>query len=185
MINRINSIVNNDLIFISIPSYRDNYCKKTVRSIFDNAKYPEKIRLGIYEQNNTNNEGELCDKYKKYRHQIRYLRSDYKEAKGPLYARAKIYQHLYKNEKYFLMIDSHSLFLPNWDVEMIKQLKLGNNNVVTEMNREIYTMDLDEEEAIDEMIEEEEYQMNDYDDEEAQFAHDAEYGEDYYNNDGY
>lgn len=69
--------------------------------------------------------------------------------------------------------------------DMIKQFKLGNNNIVTEMNREIYSLDFDAEEAIDEMIAEEENEMYDYDDEEAQFAHDAEYGEDYYNNDGY
>lgn len=120
---------NNNLIFISIPSYRDQYCSETIKSIFDNAKYPNNIRLGVYEQNNSNNKGELCDRYKQYKNQIRYLRSDYRDAKGPLYARAKIYQKLYRNEKYFLMIDSHSLFLPNWDDEMIKQLKFLNKKV--------------------------------------------------------
>ena len=123
-----NVALNNDLIFISVPSYRDSYCKKTLNTMFKHAKYPQNIRVGIYEQNSENQE-ERCDIHNKYKNQIRYLKSDYRDAKGPLYARARINQHLYNNERYVLMIDSHSYFLKNWDVEMIKQLNYLNKRV--------------------------------------------------------
>ena len=40
-----NIALNNDLIFISVPSYRDSYCKKTLNTMFKHAKYPQNISL--------------------------------------------------------------------------------------------------------------------------------------------
>ena len=42
----------NNNIFISIASYRDKNCTKTIKSIYENAKYPENIFIGICQQNN-------------------------------------------------------------------------------------------------------------------------------------
>jgi hypothetical protein len=96
--------------------------------MFKHAKYPQNLRVGIYEQN-SENQKERCDLHNKYKNQIKYLRSNYRDAKGPLYARARINQQLYDNEEYILMIDSHSYFLKNWDVEMIKQLNYLHKQV--------------------------------------------------------
>ncbi len=43
-----------DLIFISIASYRDPLCIKTIKSIFKQSKEPDKIRIGLCIQNDTN-----------------------------------------------------------------------------------------------------------------------------------
>ena len=47
----------NNNIFISIASYRDKNCTKTIESIYENAKYPENIfsitggrHVGQYEE---------------------------------------------------------------------------------------------------------------------------------------
>jgi hypothetical protein len=53
---------------------------------------------------------------------IRVLRVDAGEAKGPVYARAMVEQHLFRDEQYYMNIDSHSLCVPGWDVEAIQQL---------------------------------------------------------------
>ena len=43
------------------------------------------------------------------------------DAKNAYYARYKIMQ-LYTNETYFMQIDSHIRFVPNWDTEHIKMI---------------------------------------------------------------
>ena len=40
-------------IFVSIASYRDENCPKTLYSLFKNAKYPERVFVGICQQNKT------------------------------------------------------------------------------------------------------------------------------------
>ena len=106
-------------IFVSIASYRDIQCKDTIKDLFAKAKYPKGIILGICDQSKEKNEACMVDKYKK---QIRLLKLDPAEAKGPLYARALI-TRLYYNEHYFLMIDSHTVFDQDWDINLIKQIE--------------------------------------------------------------
>tara|TARA_Y100001980_G_C14373060_1_gene177395 strand:- start:313 stop:714 length:402 start_codon:yes stop_codon:yes gene_type:complete len=66
---------------------------------------------------------------------------------------------------------------------MLKDIKLGKNTLVTDLNKEIYSLEMDESGIIDEMIDNEVNNMIDYDDYDD--YDDPEYGEDYYNNDGY
>ena len=65
----------------------------------------------------------------------------------------------------------------------LKELKLGKNHLVTDLNKEIYSFELDEQAIIQSRIEEEVYDLNDFDG--IENIDDPEYGEDYYNNDGY
>ena len=54
---------------------------------------------------------------------------DYKDAKGPTYARYYC-ADLWRGEQYFLQIDSHTTFVKDWDVdliEMIEMIKLDPN----------------------------------------------------------
>ena len=50
-----------------------------------------------------------------FANQIRYEHVDPVFAKGPCWARHRA-QSFYQGEDYFLQIDSHTQFLPNWDV---------------------------------------------------------------------
>lgn len=111
-----------ETIFVSIPSYRDIDCKNTLQNLFSNAKYPELIYVGVFQQNDINNSEEQCSVDEKYQNNVRYKTVSYTEAKGPFYARAVINNHLYQGEKYYLMIDAHSIFLNNWDERMKNQL---------------------------------------------------------------
>ena len=47
-------------IFVSIASFRDPDCKETLKSLFTNAKHPERVYVGICEQNATNAPNEIC-----------------------------------------------------------------------------------------------------------------------------
>ena len=107
-------------IFVSIASYRDNQCKPTIKDLYEKAKYPKNINVCICDQ--WKKKDELCGTIAKYKDNITTLKLDSDEAKGPLYARALINTH-YHDEKYFLMIDSHSKFDQNWDVNLISQIK--------------------------------------------------------------
>ena len=65
----------------------------------------------------------------------------------------------------------------------MKEIKLGKNHLVTDLNKEIYSFELDEQGIIEERIEDDVFELNDYD--VVENIDDPEYGEDYYNNDGY
>jgi len=107
-------------IFVSIASYRDSQCKNTIKELFTKAKNPQNIILGICDQ--SKEKEEACGIINKYKANIRALKLDPEEARGPLYARALI-MPLYHNEDYFLQIDSHTLCDKDWDVTLIDQIE--------------------------------------------------------------
>ena len=111
---------NQNTIFVSIASYRDKQCHGTLKDLYDKAKYPKNIRVCICDQ--WKEKDELCGTIKKYKDNITTLKLASTEARGPIYARALINTH-YHDEKYFLMIDSHSKFDKDWDVNLISQIK--------------------------------------------------------------
>ncbi len=115
-----------DTIFVSIASYRDKLCSQTINSLFSKAKYPEKITVGICQQNDSTDiecEEQMIDF--KWKQNIKIIRIPHIDAKGPTWARY-LCSTLWKNEKYYLQIDSHTLFKKDWDIKcinMIKELK--------------------------------------------------------------
>lgn len=118
-------------IFVSVASYRDSECSMTLDTIFNNARYPEHIFIGVCEQNKAGMKDELClsNKVMKYRDNIRITTLDHKQAKGPTYARYYC-SELWRGEQYYLQIDSHTTFVKDWDIqliEMIMQIKTDSN----------------------------------------------------------
>lgn len=113
-------------IFVSIPSYRDTDCSKTLHSLFANADHPDRIFVGLYEQNHPDHPDENCTlaaatPLAAYESHIRRVRVPHTKAKGPLWARTQI-TRLYRGETYVMMIDAHSVFLRHWDTRMKSEL---------------------------------------------------------------
>ena len=122
-----NAQENSETIFISLASYRDMKCPQTVKSLFENAKYPFNIFVGICQQNAEEDvDCQFNDIVpKEYLSQVRSIRIKNYEAKGPTWARY-LCSTLLQNEKYYMQIDSHILFSKDWDeklISMIKKLK--------------------------------------------------------------
>jgi len=105
-------------IFVQIASYRDPELVNTLDSLFDNAKYPDNLRVGLIWQRE---EDETLGKYSNDS-RLRILEVPYQEAKGACWAR-NLVQYLYRGEKYTLQLDSHHRFIKNWDSVLIKMLK--------------------------------------------------------------
>jgi [Skp1-protein]-hydroxyproline N-acetylglucosaminyltransferase len=120
-----------DAIFVSVASYRDTECSMTLDTLFNNAKYPELVFVGVCEQNKAGMKDELClsNKVMKYRNNIRIKVLDHTQAKGPTYARYYC-SELWRGEQYYLQIDSHTTFTKDWDqdlIDMINQIKMNPN----------------------------------------------------------
>ncbi len=114
-------------IFVSVASYRDARCNNTIKSLYENAKFPENIYVGICQQNN--NEDIDCLNDINYKHRIKIIRLKDYEAKGPCYARY-ICSKLYNNQDYYLQIDSHTVFVKDWDIKCIQMiLQLKDNSI--------------------------------------------------------
>lgn len=107
-------------IFVSIASYRDSRCEKTVEHAFQQAQYPERVFLGICQQNK-DGDPDCLPRSIPWEKNIRVKRIDYTEARGPTYARYLCTQ-MYKNEDFFFQIDSHCLFVKHWDALLIDML---------------------------------------------------------------
>ena len=117
---------NDDTIFVSVASYRDSDCSKTINDMFAKAKHPRKVFVGIVQQNKPGFTLETCSYPVRYRENIRKITMDYQEARGPCFAR-QIATSLYKGEHFFMQIDSHTTFADNWD-EKIKTMWKAKEN---------------------------------------------------------
>jgi [Skp1-protein]-hydroxyproline N-acetylglucosaminyltransferase len=113
--------IKKDTIFVSIASYRDSECQKTLKSLFDNAKNKNNCFVGICEQNNFNIDDD-CLINNEWKCNISIIRIPYFEAKGPTYARY-LCSSLWNGEEYYLQIDSHSTFIKDWDEKLINMIK--------------------------------------------------------------
>jgi hypothetical protein len=100
-------------IFVSIVSYRDPELVRTLKSMLDNAKHPENLYTTVVVQDRKAEFPNLD-----FVPNISYIQMDFTDALGPCYAR-KVAMQCYQNEDYFLQLDSHMLFVEDWDVKLI------------------------------------------------------------------
>jgi hypothetical protein len=117
-------------IFVSIASYRDPHCSETLLNLFQQAKFPERIFVGLCEQNNPHLDKPSMEKNFPYKKQVRIHKMSHLDAKGPTYARYQCAK-LFRNEDFFFQIDSHNSFVKDWDsllVQMYKNIRQNTNS---------------------------------------------------------
>ena len=108
-------------IFVQIASYRDPELEKTIKSMIENSKKPNNLRIGICRQYHPEDGFDTLNDYRKDK-RFRILDILYSESKGVCWARNQV-QQLYDGEEYTLQIDSHMRFEKNWDDTLIKMVK--------------------------------------------------------------
>jgi len=106
-------------ILVSVASYRDTQLTDTIDSLFANQSGNNEIVIGVCMQDTEENYNNF--KYKDHPN-VRINFIPYQEAKGVGWARYVIQQNLYKDEDYFLQIDSHSRAIKDWDNILISQI---------------------------------------------------------------
>lgn len=107
-------------IFIAVASYRDRECLATVRDAFAKASNPQRVFVGICQQNKEAVESCTAG-LDANMSQVRLMHLDHTQAKGPTYARY-LCSTMWKGEDYFLQIDSHTRFVQDWDRTLIEML---------------------------------------------------------------
>ena len=107
-------------VFVSVASYRDKYCTRTLESMYENSSNPSNLFVGLCIQNDTGDEPCFLKNpaLAAYKHNIRTINLTHYEAKGPTWARY-LCTTLMQNEDYFLQVDSHTLFDKDWDAKLI------------------------------------------------------------------
>ena len=105
-------------------------CPRTISNMLSRAKYPQRLRFAIVEQNASSDVP--CDSPATpcnddplqfmcvHEKQIDIVRVPYESATGPVTARA-IGSRMYAGEAFALQIDSHLEFIREWDVAVLEQ----------------------------------------------------------------
>lgn len=137
-------------LFVSVVSFRDPFCPMTIQSLYEMAKYPDTLYVGLVQQNCfeehctgiDNKEHHLKDSQDKdidcYEEfckssegvksnacktgAFQVLNVNETEGLGPHMARY-FAAKMYRGEHYYLQIDSHSEFVTHWDEILIKMFK--------------------------------------------------------------
>ncbi|CEO94842.1 Glycosyltransferase (GlcNAc) [Plasmodiophora brassicae] len=111
-------------IFVSIASYRDPETAWTVRSALQRARFPRRLVFGICWQYDASVDAErLFSNMPKplFEGQIRSVSLRHDQACGPQWARYLIQSRLYRDEPFYLQIDSHMRFCHDFDVILIEE----------------------------------------------------------------
>lgn len=108
-------------IYIQIASYRDPELLNTLRDCISNAEYPENLRFGIAWQHSPYEKWDNLDEYK-LDSRFRIMDIDYRDAKGPCWARHQLNLG-FQDETYTMQLDSHHRFTKNWDTTLINMLE--------------------------------------------------------------
>ena len=114
-------------IFVQIPSYRDADCTRTVQDLYANAAHPERISAGICWQYQPDlGEQPLALTNHPLAERVRIININAAESNGICWAKHQA-QSLWQGEDYILQIDSHTRFVPGWDVAMLEELAACND----------------------------------------------------------
>ena len=117
-----------DTIFVAIAAFRDVECVLSVRAMYAAATNPRRVFLGIIEQIEHGDptcvpdemwncvSGEFCPI-----DNIRRRRVASRRGKGPCYGRY-VSMLMYRGEGFYLMMDSHQMFVTAWDRRSIAQI---------------------------------------------------------------
>lgn len=108
-------------IFISIASFRDPDCSNTIRNLIEKAARPEQLSFGVCNQVIQSLDQD-CLLPATIAPSIMIDEVDASLSRGACWARSRI-QQLWRNEDYYLQIDSHMRFVQDWDEILISMLK--------------------------------------------------------------
>jgi len=134
-----------DSVFVSMASYRDEYCPETLKSMYLKAEHPDKVftglvlqnclshcRTGVLDHAGTIKDTEpdidcykvFCESDEGKRHcaegRVRLLFINETESLGPAQGRY-FASKLWYGEQWFMQIDAHCTFAKGWDTEMIEE----------------------------------------------------------------
>ncbi|EFA81998.1 GlcNAc transferase [Heterostelium album PN500] len=121
-------------IFVSMAAYRDKFCSDTLNYLFENAQHPENVFVGLVDQGSELLDQETTPKYPDWpnshcyrglnlppelvKTNIRRVAMEIKDSAGPTKARYEA-SLLYRNETYYMQIDSHLRFIKHWDTYIL------------------------------------------------------------------
>jgi hypothetical protein len=112
-----------DTVFVSVASYRDSECAATVRDLFERADRPDRVFVGVCEQNSREEEGGERCVGPALPPRVRRVSIAHTEALGPTYARY-LCSTLYRGETWYMQIDSHTRFVRGWDTKAVANARL-------------------------------------------------------------
>lgn len=107
-------------IYVSIPDIGDPELDVTVRNLFRSAKYPDRVFVGIGHSipfKNKKNINDIKKRFSKYIN-VRHDFINIYRSRGVSYGRKSAIAN-YNNEDFYLQIDSHTMFIDNWDEFLI------------------------------------------------------------------
>lgn len=110
-------VSNNELIFVSIASYRDVQLIPTVVDLLAKAHEPSLLRFGICWQHDLEDPPLPLEGDQRFQ----VIDVDWRDSRGACWARAEIMK-LWQGEQWFLQIDSHCRFIQGWDTKLIRMM---------------------------------------------------------------
>eukprot|EP00592_Proboscia_alata_P016131 CAMPEP_0194398182 /NCGR_PEP_ID=MMETSP0174-20130528/125962_1 /TAXON_ID=216777 /ORGANISM="Proboscia alata, Strain PI-D3" /LENGTH=422 /DNA_ID=CAMNT_0039194451 /DNA_START=762 /DNA_END=2027 /DNA_ORIENTATION=- len=132
--------LHSETIFVGVVNYRNIHCPYTIESIFQQAKYPERIRVGVVDQFDPQSDSYTCGDAAspcrdnpnqalcRYSDQIDVYEMEALYAVGDVFARHIIHR-LYRGEYYFMLLDVKSHLSSHWDVDIISQFDSLDNEM--------------------------------------------------------
>ena len=113
-------LVRDPSIFVNIAAYRDTECQWTVKDLFEKARNPDRIFVGICWQFVPEEDAD-CFLIHTRPEQCRVVEVHARDSRGACWARHRG-QSLWQGEDFVLQIDSHMRFPRNWDDLMLETL---------------------------------------------------------------
>jgi hypothetical protein len=107
-------------IFVNIAAYRDTECQWTVKDLFEKAREPARLAVGLCWQFVPGDDDD-CFLFRTRPEQVRTIELHAKDSRGVCWARHRT-QTLWQGEDYTLQIDSHMRFVEHWDDRLLAML---------------------------------------------------------------
>jgi hypothetical protein len=109
-------------IFVGIASYCDKELDHTLTDLFAKAKFPDSLYVGLVNQEKKAIRDAPALSRWRHHPNVRLMEFDPEESKGAGWARSLIAK-MHRGEKYYMQLDSHHLFVRNWDAASVDLLK--------------------------------------------------------------